>query len=51
MSLLTHFMGYIMVGSFKGRGNQYTVVCQDSVLQTVWASESNYQLSHTGYEV
>ena len=28
------FIGYIMTGSFKGRGNQYTLADQDFVLLT-----------------
>ena len=34
MSLSTHFIGYIMTGSFKGRENQYIPVVEDSALYT-----------------
>ena len=32
MSLSTHCIGYIRAGSFKGRGNQYILVGDDSAL-------------------
>ena len=34
ISVSSHYIGYIMTGSFKGRGNQYILVGQDWALKT-----------------
>ena len=50
--LLTHYIGYIMMGSFEGRGNQYILLGQYSALLIAVRREvtTNFPTLGSGFE-